>query len=88
VFGTNPTGLEYEGQVTNEGEGGRGFGSSLGGFNVGFLDMQTRGISGVTPANNFAVARVSRELPNRSRVGALFVNRQASTSRPSSSTTA
>jgi hypothetical protein len=48
-----------------------------GGFNVGFLDMQTRSLSGITPANNFAVARVSRELPNRSRVGAIFVNRQA-----------
>ena len=32
VFGTNPTGLEYDGQVTNEGEGGRGTGSSLGGL--------------------------------------------------------
>ena len=48
-----------------------------GGFNIGFLDMQTRSISGITPSNNFAVARVSRELPNRSRVGAIFVNRQA-----------
>ncbi len=34
VFGTNPTGLEYDGQVTNEGEGGRGLGSSLGGLNL------------------------------------------------------
>ena len=36
VFGTNPAGLEYDGQVTNEGEGGGvtpGLGSSLGGFN-------------------------------------------------------
>jgi hypothetical protein len=29
------------------------------------------------PANNFAVARVARELPNRSRLGAVFVNRAA-----------
>ena len=28
------------------------------------------------PANNFAVARISRELPNRSRVGAILVNRE------------
>jgi hypothetical protein len=36
VFGTNPAGLEYDGQVTNEGQGGGvtpGMGSSLGGFN-------------------------------------------------------
>ena len=34
VFGTNPSGLEFDGQVTNEGQGG-GFtlGSSLSGFN-------------------------------------------------------
>jgi hypothetical protein len=44
------------------------------GWNVGLVDMQTRSIEGV-PASNFAAARVSRELPNRSRVGAIFVNR-------------
>ena len=38
VFGTNPTGLEYDGQVTNEGQGGGasapgGAGGSLTGFN-------------------------------------------------------
>ena len=45
VFGTNPAGLEYDGQVTNEGQGGGGFGGgrlgqgrsqrgSGGGFNL------------------------------------------------------
>jgi hypothetical protein len=34
VFGTNPTGLEYDGQVSNEGAGGSGLGSSLGGMNL------------------------------------------------------
>jgi len=47
------------------------------GFNVGFLDMQTDDVDGVTPDNNFAVARVSRELKNRSSLGAVFVNRAA-----------
>jgi hypothetical protein len=28
VFGTNPAGIEYDGQVTNEGQGGGGLGSS------------------------------------------------------------
>jgi Domain of unknown function (DUF5916) len=46
----------------------------LAGLNVGLLNMQTRAAPGV-PASNFTAARVSRELPNRSRVGALFVNR-------------
>ena len=45
---------------------------------VGIINMQTaeeevRGI----PANNFSVARVQHELPNRSAVGAIFVNRKA-----------
>ena len=34
-------------------------------------------IGGIAPANNFTVARLRRELPNRSSVGGLFVNRQA-----------
>jgi hypothetical protein len=54
--------------------GGGRLSGKLGGWNVGFVDMQTRSTSGV-PASNFAAARVLRELPNRSRVGALFVNR-------------
>jgi hypothetical protein len=48
-----------------------------GGFNVGLLNMQTRDVNDLVPANNFTVARVSRELPNRSRAGAIFVNRAA-----------
>ena len=44
---------------------------------VGFLNMQTEDIDGVAPANNFTVARARRELPNRSSVGGLFVNRIA-----------
>ena len=43
---------------------------------VGFLNMQTEAV-GVAPANNFGVARLRRDLPNRSSVGALVVNRQA-----------
>jgi len=54
--------------------GGARLSGKLAGFNVGMVDMQTRSIAGV-PASNFAAARVSRELQNRSRVGAIFVNR-------------
>jgi hypothetical protein len=55
--------------------GGARLSGKLAGFNVGLLDMQTRDIAGV-PASNFAAVRVARELPNRSRVGAIFVNRE------------
>ncbi len=44
---------------------------------VGFLNMQTEDVGSVAPAKNFTVARVRRDLPNRSSVGGLFVNRQA-----------
>ncbi len=43
----------------------------------GLLNMQTDSFGGATSANNFGVARVRQDLPNRSSVGALFVNRQA-----------
>ena len=45
-------------------------------MNVGVLNMQTDDTLNV-PANNFAVMRVSKELPNRSGIGAMFVNRTA-----------
>ena len=44
---------------------------------VGFINMQTEAVDGIGMANNFTVARLRRDLPNRSSVGGLFVNRQA-----------
>ena len=44
---------------------------------IGLLNMQTDSFGTSTPANNFGVARVRQDLPSRSSVGALFVNRQA-----------
>ena len=46
-------------------------------LSVGVLNMQTESVAGVASANNFTVARVRRDLPNRSNIGVLFVNRQA-----------
>ncbi len=43
--------------------------------NIGFLYMRTEEALGIAPENDFAVARYSRDLPNRSAVGAIFVNR-------------
>ena len=57
--------------------GGTRLSGKAGDFNVGLLNMQTEEVAGVTPANNFTVARVSRELPNRSSFGGIFVNRSA-----------
>jgi hypothetical protein len=46
------------------------------GVNVGLLDMQTEQV-GKTASNNFGAFRVAKDLPNRSSVGAVFVNRTA-----------
>jgi hypothetical protein len=43
--------------------------------NVGLLYMSTAAVAGLAPGNDFTVARVSQELPNRSAIGAIFVNR-------------
>ena len=56
--------------------GGRVSGKA-GRFNVGLLNMQTSDYRDTVASTNFSVARVSRDLPNRSSIGAIFTNRQA-----------
>ncbi|MGB5334300.1 MAG: DUF5916 domain-containing protein [Woeseiaceae bacterium] len=57
-------------------EGGARLSGKLGErTNLGFLYMATESVAGIAPGNQFAVARVSRELANRSALGAIFVNR-------------
>jgi hypothetical protein len=64
--------------------GGGRLSGKAGKFNVGLLDMQTDsfdrrlqagGRAERLPGNNFSVIRVSRDLPNRSSIGGMFVNR-------------
>jgi hypothetical protein len=69
--------------------GGARLSGKAGKFNVGLLNMQTGEVAGpagglasgqageVTgiPSHSFSVLRVSRDLPNRSSIGGLFVNR-------------
>ncbi|MEQ9398684.1 MAG: DUF5916 domain-containing protein [Longimicrobiales bacterium] len=49
----------------------------VGGLTVGLLDIQTESVDGLTPAQNFAVGRVVKELPNRTRLGGVVVSRLA-----------
>ena len=56
--------------------GGRVSGKA-GKFNVGLLNMQTSDYDDIVASTNFSVARVSRDLPNRSSIGAIVTNRQA-----------
>jgi hypothetical protein len=61
--------------------GGARLSGKVGGYNIGVLDMQTDSELDqqtgklVTPANNFGVIRVQREI-GRSSFGAIFVNRE------------
>ncbi len=43
--------------------------------NVGFLHMSSEAIAGIEPGNNFTVARINQELPNRSALGFMYVGR-------------
>ena len=76
LFFRRRIGLNSAGEAIPIIGGGRASGK-IGLWNVGFLDMQTED-AGITPSNNFGVVRVSRELPNRSAVGGIFVNRTGS----------
>ena len=60
--------------------GGARLSGRVGGFNVGLLHIQTNGADSVQLDNAYSVARVARELPNRSRVGALFIDRNGEAS--------
>jgi hypothetical protein len=75
LFFSRRIGLDDEGNLVPIRAGGR-FTGKVNGVNVGVLDMQTDA-SGTVPGNNFSVMRVSRELRNRSGIGAMFVNRSA-----------
>ncbi|MDP5071177.1 MAG: carbohydrate binding family 9 domain-containing protein [Congregibacter sp.] len=44
--------------------------------NVGLLYMSDDGLPGVAPQNDFLVARINEELPNRSAIGAMVVQRR------------
>jgi hypothetical protein len=74
LFFSRRIGIGPQGQVVPIAGGAR-LSGKLGGFNVGLLDMQTREGDTLVAPSNFAVARVSRELKNRSRAGVIFVNR-------------
>jgi hypothetical protein len=83
LFFSRRIGLDEEGQLVPIDAGAR-FTGKVNGVNVGVLNMQTdsstslgAGEVGLNPGNNFSVLRVSRELRNRSGIGAMFVNRSA-----------
>jgi hypothetical protein len=76
LFFSRRIGIGPDGQVVPILGGGRLSGRTLG-LNVGLLNMQTKRVAGVTPAQNFTAARLEKELPNRSGLAVLFTNRTA-----------
>lgn len=77
LFFSRRIGIADTGEVIPIQAGGRLSGRLGERFNLGILNMQTQEVEGVAPANNFSVVRLSRELPNRSNLGGIFVNRSA-----------
>lgn len=55
--------------------GGARLSGNVGAYRVGLLSMRTQSVDERLPGSDFAVARLQRELPNRSAVGVLVTSR-------------
>jgi hypothetical protein len=75
LFFSRRIGLDEDGNLVPI-KGGARLSGKTNGYNIGLLNMQTEDVAN-TPANNFTTFRVSRDLPSRSGVGMLFINRTA-----------
>lgn len=58
--------------------GGARLSGRVGAYQVGLLHMRTDEVAGLSPENGYSVARVRRELRNRSSVGLLVTDRRSS----------
>jgi hypothetical protein len=76
LFFSRRIGIGPSGELVPIQVGGRLTGKA-GPYNVGVMNMQTDALEGVTPAENFTVAAIGREFPNRSSMKGLFINRSA-----------
>ena len=75
LFFSRRIGLGSNGEAIPIIGGGRVSGKA-GAFNIGALNMQQDDYEDRLASVNFTVMRISRDLPNRSSIGGLFVNRQ------------
>jgi len=76
LFFSRRIGLSSDGDIIPIDYGARTSGA-VGGINLGAMYMQTDNLESVAPKNRFGVARINKELPNRSSLGAIFVIRDA-----------
>jgi hypothetical protein len=76
LFFSRRIGIGPDGEIIPIAGGVRLSGKAAERYNVGALYMRTEEALGVGPQNDFGVARVSRDLPNRSSIGGLFISRE------------
>ena len=76
MFFSRRIGIGPEGEVVPIIAGARMSGKLAQRYNVGALYMRTEAVPGVTQENGFAVARLSRDFPNRSYLGGIVVSRR------------
>jgi len=76
LFFSRRIGIADDGEQIPIDGGVRLSGKVGGSTNLGFLYMSSEAVMGVAPGNQFTVARVNQELPGRSAVGFLIVDRQ------------
>lgn len=74
LFFSRRIGIGPAGEAIPITAGGRLSGKA-GRYNVGLLNMQTDNLGDRLAGSNFSVMRVSRDLPNRSTIGGMFINR-------------
>ena len=77
LFFSRRIGLSGDGDIVPIDYGAR-LSGGLWGANVGLMYMQTDDLAGIASSTGFAVARVNKELPNRSSLGAVIVDKAVS----------
>lgn len=73
LFFSRRIGLSDDGEVVPI-RGGSRLTGRVGNYGLGLLNIQTKEM-GETPAHNFTVARLKRQIFSRSNIGAIFINR-------------
>lgn len=77
LFYSRRIGLGPDGQIIPI-QGGLRLSGKAGHYNLGLLYMGTDDVQDVAPRNQFSVVRLGRDLPNRSFIGGIVINRTGS----------
>ena len=77
LFYSRRIGLGPDGEVVPI-DGGVRLSGKAGHYNLGLLYMGTEEVDEVAPRNRFSVVRLGRDLPNRSFIGGILINREGS----------